>query len=344
MAESLVELAGRINGMSEEERAVLLEMIAHDNTKGGIETFLYSERAAEEIVCPVCGNKHIVKNGKRSDGVQKYKCKEGHHHFVMTTNSILFGTRKDLSTWIKFIDCTLNNEALEESAQKCGIHKNTALAWRHKLFEAVGNISMDKMSGEIEMDETYQDISYKGNHTKNQEFTMPRKAHKRGSDSTTRGLSNDKVCIPCAVTKGGQADGKIVKCGTVSYQGLSALFTTEKIEEKSTFITDECKSYIGLARDLNANLVQIPSGSHTLAGYDIQRVNSFHSEIKRLINYVYRGVSTKHLNGYIAWASFRFKKSKTMQRISLMQLLTAEFFDTIRNILLFPPVPVLTNN
>lgn len=344
MAENLVELAGIINNMTKDERAVLLEMIDHDAANNTLkEAFMSSERMSEKRVCPICGSEHTVKNGKRKDGVQTYRCKDCKHFFVLTTNSILFGTRKDLSTWIKFIDCTLDDNTLEEAAQKCGIHKNTALSWRHKLHEAVSNIQSEKMSGEIEMDETYQDISYKGNHTKNRSFSMPRVPHKRGSESSKRGLSGDKVCIPCAVNENGFVKGKIVKLGTVSYEGLHVLFTPENVAENSVFITDECASYIRLARDLGADLIQIPTNQYELDGYNIQRVNSFHSYFKKQINHIYRGVSTKHLNGYLAWSGFGFMKSKARQRVILLRLLASEFFDTVRNILLYPPVPVLTD-
>ena len=342
MAKDVIELAEEIEKLEPEEKAIIMEIIESGNSwVPDITNFLNNQRMSEKRVCPICGSEHTVKNGKRSDGVQRYHCKECNHYFVMSTNSILFGTRKDLSAWIKFIECSLDNNSLKLTAEKCGIHKNTALNWRHKLQESVSTIQKEKLSGVIEMDEAYQDISYKGNHSNNKDFIMPREPRKRGSESTKRGLSSDKVCIPCAVSENGIAEGKIAKCGAVSYEGLSCVFGKERISELSTIVSDDASSYIRLAEDCRSELIQIPTGQHVLDGYNIQKVNSFHTSLKNLINHVYRGVSTKHLNGYIAWTAFTFKKNRLELKIRLLKLLASEFFDTVRNILLHPIVPVL---
>ena len=59
-------------------------------------------------------------------------------------------------------------------------------------------------------------ISYKENHSKSKFFTMPRKAHKRGHSTHIRGLSKEKVCVPCAVNRNGLSISKITNTGRVS--------------------------------------------------------------------------------------------------------------------------------
>ena len=159
------------------------------------------------------------------------------------------------------------------------------------------------------MDETYPTVSYKGNHSKNKEFTMPREAHKRGSQVSKRGLSNELLCIPCAVDETGNVIGRSIKCGAVSYAGLNALYSKDIITENSTIVTDSCKAYILLASDCKSELIQIAAGEHTNGEYNIQRVNSFHTSFMTLINYKHRGVSSKHVNGYLAWCAFKFKET-----------------------------------
>lgn len=99
-----------------------------------IEEFVTKERFANGRVCPVCGATHVVRNGKRKDGTQKYICKDCGKLFVITTNSIVSGTRKDLNVWIKYVDCMLNGFSVRKTAEECGIHRNTAFAWRHKIL------------------------------------------------------------------------------------------------------------------------------------------------------------------------------------------------------------------
>lgn len=41
-----------------------------------IEDFVAKERFANGRVCPLCGCIHVVRNGHRKDGTQRYVCKE----------------------------------------------------------------------------------------------------------------------------------------------------------------------------------------------------------------------------------------------------------------------------
>lgn len=72
-----------------------------------IEDFVAKERFANGRVCPLCGCIHVVRNGHRKDGTQRYVCKDCGKSFVIATNSIVSGTRKDLSVWEQYIDCMI---------------------------------------------------------------------------------------------------------------------------------------------------------------------------------------------------------------------------------------------
>ena len=343
MPKNLMDLAETIEKLTEEERAVLNILIGNKNkSESSVETLLSGLRFSEKRVCPFCGGTHVVKNGKRADGTQKYICRECGRNPLATSNSLLCGTHKDLTTWLKFIECELNDESLKQTAEKCGIHLNTALEWRHKLHEAVSNSKKEEqLSGVIEMDETYPTVSYKGNHSKNKEFTMPREAHKRGSQVSKRGLSNELLCIPCAVDETGNVIGRSIKCGAVSYAGLNALYSKDIITENSTIVTDSCKAYILLASDCKSELIQIAAGEHTNGEYNIQRVNSFHTSFMTLINYKHRGVSSKHINGYLAWCAFKFKETFVTLKNMIIRSLGDIFFITSKVISGLAILPVL---
>lgn len=135
----------------------------------------------------------MVRNGHRKDGTQRYVCKDCGKSFVIATNSIVSGTRKDLSVWEQYIDCMMNGLSIRKTAVACGIHRNTAFLWRHKILDALQNMADDvTLDGIIEADETFFAISYKGNHSKSKTFAMPRKAHKRGHSTHIRGLSQER--------------------------------------------------------------------------------------------------------------------------------------------------------
>ena len=343
MPNNLMDLAETIEKLTEEERAVLNILIGNKNkSESSVETLLSGLRFSEKRVCPFCGGTHVVKNGKRADGTQKYICRECGRNPLATSNSLLCGTHKDLTTWLKFIECELNDESLKQTAEKCGIHLNTALEWRHKLHEAVSNSKKEEqLSGVIEMDETYPTVSYKGNHSKNKEFTMPREAHKRGSQISKRGLSNELLCIPCAVDETGNVIGRSIKCGAVSYAGLNYLYSKDTITDNSTIVTDSCKAYILLASNCKSELIQIAAGEHTNGDYNIQRVNSFHTSFMTLINRKHRGVSSKHVNGYLAWCAFKFKTKITKLKNKIIRSFGDTFSITTKVIGGLDILPVL---
>ena len=208
-----------------------------------IEDFVAKERFANGRVCPLCGCIHVVRNGHRKDGTQRYVCKDCGKSFVIATNSIVSGTRKDLSVWEQYIDCMMNGLSIRKTAVACGIHRNTAFLWRHKILDALQNMADDvTLDGIIEADETFFAISYKGNHSKSKTFAMPRKAHKRGHSTHIRGLSQEKVCVPCAVNRNGLSISKITNTGRVSTRDLHHIYDG-RIKTNSTLVTDKMNSY-----------------------------------------------------------------------------------------------------
>ena len=239
-----------------------------------IEDFVAKERFANGRVCPLCGCIHVVRNGHRKDGTQRYVCKDCGKSFVIATNSIVSGTRKDLSVWEQYIDCMMNGLSIRKTAVACGIHRNTAFLWRHKILDALQNMADDvTLDGIIEADETFFAISYKGNHSKSKTFAMPRKAHKRGHSTHIRGLSQEKVCV-----------------------------------------TDKMNSYVRFTNANGIDLVQLKTGKAKKGIYNIQHINSYHSQLKRFMR-GFNGVSTKYLNNYLVWNNLvNYAKESDMEK------------------------------
>lgn len=169
-----LDIIGKLTTKDRERlRTMLLSTVSVKSAD--MESFLTDERFSNGKVCPLFGCTHIVRNGHRKDGTQKYMCRDCGKSFVITTNSIVSGTHKDLYTWQKYIDCMMNGFSVRKTASICGIHKDTAFIWRHKVLDALQNMAESvNLDGIIEADETFFAISYKGNHTRSTTFTMPR--------------------------------------------------------------------------------------------------------------------------------------------------------------------------
>lgn len=296
-----------------------------------IEEFVTKERFANGRVCPVCGATHVVRNGQRKDGTQKYICKDCGKSFVITTNSIMSGTRKDLNVWIKYVDCMLNGFSVRKAAEECGIHRNTAFAWRHKILDALQNMANDViLDGIVEADETFFTISYKGNHKKSKKFTMPREPHKRGNSTHVRGLSSEKVCVPCALNRSGMSIAKVSNTGRVSTKDLHEIYDG-RIDPSATLVTDKMNSYVRFSNANGIELVQLKTGKAKKGIYNIQHINSYHSQLKRFMK-SFNGVSTKYLNNYLIWHNFvNYAKESDVEKRAILLSYVLTTLKTDRN-------------
>ena len=153
--------------------------------------------------CRNCGTEgSVIKFGKDKNGKQRYKCKCCNATFTSTSYSVVSHSHCSTDTWMEYIKLLLMGTSLTKSAEICGISVQTAFIWRHKILSVLQKDQNNRvMNGIVEVDDMFISISYKGNHKKSKNFTMPRKAYRRGNDNT--GSVFEKACIMCAVERKG---------------------------------------------------------------------------------------------------------------------------------------------
>lgn len=337
--------------LTNSEKAVIAECLHFDSSSSknvSSESFMVSARFQGNICCVECGSINIIKNGKRKDGVQKYVCKDCHRNFTATSDTVISGSKKTLDTWIKYIECMLDDNTLQECADKCHIHLNTAFLWRHKLLEASlksnENIVLD---GKIEMDETFFRTSYKGNHTKSvHSFVMPRASFKRGHHSKperdkhlkkilrSRGISLEQVCVPCAITSDRQTVAKVCKLGSISSTGLFKAFENH-IAAGSVIISDESRAYPTFSSKVGATLIQIDEDAAPIDGINIKQVDNLHSKMKRMFNHRFCGVATKYLNNYFELLRINLLSRKSREnKLNIILNLLVNFVGATRKFII----------
>lgn len=266
-------------------------------TASTFDAFLASKKA---IVCPHCGSVHILKNGHRN-GRQRFVCKDCRTTFGLTNNTILHQSKKDLAVWTLYINCMMQKLPLRKTAKICRMNLATAFAWRHKVLDALTNMMEGiKLDGVVECDETYELVSFKGNHKNSSTFQMPRPSRKRGGTAEKRGLSQEQVCVTCGVNMGHKSVGRISNLGKPSCKELASVLDGH-VEAGSVMVTDSHKGYCKLADQYGVSHIRIPRKRHVANGFNIQLVNYYHSELKRMIDIRFRGVATKYLNNYVVW-------------------------------------------
>lgn len=120
-------------------------------------------------VCHECGSVHVVKKGKRPDGVQRYICRDCSKSFTLFSGTILEKTNWHWDAWVKTLEMTLNYRSLDKMVTALthdygclGINIKTIWLWRLKLIHALSTFEMPILTGVIQVDETFIRESQKG--------------------------------------------------------------------------------------------------------------------------------------------------------------------------------------
>ena len=92
---------------------------------------------------------------------------------------------------------------------------------------------------------------------------------------------------------------RLTNTGRVSTRDLHHIYDG-RIKTNSTLVTDKMNSYVRFTNANGIDLVQLKTGKAKKGIYNIQHINSYHSQLKRFMR-GFNGVSTKYLNNYLVW-------------------------------------------
>ncbi|MGL4762255.1 MAG: IS1595 family transposase [Sarcina sp.] len=258
--------------------------------------------------CPRCESGSVCRNGKYN-GKQRYLCKSCKKTFTDFTYSPSYNSKKPLDKWITYAKCMVAGYTLQRCAQETEITLATSFYWRHKILDGIKKFLGDgDVEGIVECDDTFFRENFKGKHTENSIFQMPRKSYKRGvksdpnvtaKEKKKRGLSKDQITVMVALDRSGNIISEPIGRGKISASAIGRLFKN-KIDNNAIACTDSCKSFKKFARESDLELVQLPKGKKKLGIYHLQHVNSFHSRLKNWMTR-FNGVATKYLSDYLSW-------------------------------------------
>ncbi len=344
-AESIMELVRQLPIVEREKLHRLLTDMSEGASR--LEEYLTEQRFSGGRVCPICGGAHVRRNGRRKSGAQKFICGDCGKTFSITKNTVFSGTRKSLDVWKGYLDCMSEGLSLDKSAERCGISHRTAFTWRHKILDAIGKgTENDSLTGIVEADETFLPISYKGGKSAFESGAAGRRPRERGGGNHKRGLSDELVCVPCAVDRKGGALSRVAKLGKCSAEAVTKVLGGH-VEREATLCTDEDASYRKFSKKNGNDLVQIKGGKGSVKGiYHIQHLNSYHSKLKSFLA-TFNGVSTKYLNNYLTWnntVEHRGGSLAEKARRLLEKAVAVLFEETCLAVPSRPLLPVLAKN
>lgn len=264
---------------------------------------LNQEATCEEMKCPKCSKSKYIKFG--FNGVnQRYKCICG-KTFSSNYNSLFYYSKLSKEKIISFINYELSNLTLNEISFYLKANIATCFRLRHKLYSICEKyVDKIKLNGTVEIDSAYTNINLKG--TKKEK--MPRKSSKRGNTSYfSGGINSGTICIVVAADENYNYYMRIAGLGSESFEKYKKF---SKVFDNAKLLVSDSKQSIGLfANHIHTAHDPIKASVtrdiyETDKGNNIQMVNEFCKCIKDIIRR-YHGVSTRHLNGYIAFQTVK---------------------------------------
>ena len=258
--------------------------------------YLYQLRFRDGYICPKCGH------GKAwSKGDMLFECAKCGRQTSVIAGTVFQGTRKPLKLWFTAIwwVTTQKNGASAMGLQRVlGLKSyTTAWTWLHKIRTAMVNPNRTKLSGVVEVDETY--IGGEENDGK------------RGRGTKNKSL----VVIAVELLEGKNQLGR-VRMKVVPDASKESLlgFIKGNVELGSTVITDGWSSYASIDESGYGHVV--PKKFEVADEKNLMpHVHMIVSLLKRWLLGTHQGaVQEIHLQAYLDEYVFRFNRRKAASR------------------------------
>jgi len=286
------------------------EFVKRFSTEEQCRDYLFQLRWPDGFECPHCGGREYGIIGDKL-----YWCVKCKYKMSVTSGTIFQDTRSPLKTWftaIWWITTQKYGASAEGLQQILGLSSyETAWTWLHKIRKAMVRSDRSKLTGTVEVDETY----------------IGGEEH---STSTGRGTGN-KVLVAIAVelretgksSKTGLKKPGRVRLSVIADASTESLkpFVIDNIEKGSEVITDGWSSYSFLAKSGYTHTVYVQSKKEADEKI-LPHVHLIISLLKRWLLGTHQGaVSDKHMQAYLEEYTFRFNRRDSAKRGLLFQRL-----------------------
>jgi transposase-like protein len=277
------------------EPTTLQEAVLYFADPANCREYLVARRWPDGVTCPRCGSKKVLFQAKYN----RWQCGSKHdlRQFTAKTGTIFEESPLGLDKWLMamwmVVNCK-NGVSSYEIAKAVGVTQKSAWFMDHRIREALGIASNNKLSGEVEADETFI-----GGKARNMHIA------KRQRRITGTG-GKDKTAVMGILERGGH-----IRTIVVPNRKRAALQTEVRkhVEAGSALYTDALPSYSGLAQEYAHAVVD-----HAVAYVDgrvhTNGLENFWSLLKRSINGTYVSLEPFHLFRYLDEQTFRYNHRK----------------------------------
>ena len=282
----------------EHEPSTLQEAILYFSDAARCRAYVVARRWPEGVTCPRCGSEKVTFLAKYN----RWQCSKRHdkRQFTAKTGTIFEDSPLGLDKWLcamwLVVNCK-NGVSSYEVHRALGVTQKTAWFMDHRIRLALTMGSVEKLSGEVEADETFIGGKARNMH-----------AAKRAHRITGTG-GKDKTAVLGILERGGK-----VRATIVPNRKKRALQpeVRKHVEAGSSLYTDALKSYDGLnefEHGVIDHAVKYVDGKIHTNGME-----NFWSLLKRCINGTYVSVEPFHLFRYLDAQVYRFNSRKLNDR------------------------------
>lgn len=245
-------------------------------------------------VCPRCASKEYRFIKTRS----LWECKGCKKQYSVKVGTIFEDSPVKLDKWLcalwMLVNCK-NGISSYEVGRSLGVTQKTAWFMLHRLRLALHNKSFEnKLSGEVEADETYI-----GGKARNMHYDKQKKVLK--AEGSFR-----KAVVMGMIERKGEVRAKVLNTASAR---LLTHSIREHIEPGSTVYTDQLASYKGVGLDY-AHRVINHAETYVKGNVHTNTIENFWSLLKRGIKGTYVSIEPFHLFRYLDEQTFRFNARK----------------------------------
>lgn len=262
--------------------------------------------------CPYCSSKEFKKNGKNSNNIQTYRCKDCFKYSSSTTGSAIFRIQKK-EKWYQYIELLFSGKyySVRESASIIEVNPNTTFTWRHKILTAI-NLNPKKFNGIVEMDDLHYKFSQKGRRG----LVSP---NKRGNSNKGPGDNNLSVKILASMDRVNSMKLDVVRVGRLKSIDINAVKTQDLLDNQSNILTSDKHASIGsFAKSEEIKHETFLAKNHSKNKiFHVNTLNEVAKRINEMINRKKKGVATKYLQNYTNW----------FKLVELRKYMELDFFD-----------------
>lgn len=282
------------------EPKTLQEAIKYFSDPENCRNFLALRRWPNGVVCPKCGSKNVSFLASRNI----WQCKTRHKkaQFSIKVGTIFEDSPIGLDKWLTamwMIANCKNGVSSWEIHRTIGVTQKTAWFMLHRIRLALQDSSGGKLSGEVEVDETYIGGAARNMHA-NRRNRMMRQAPNFG-----------KTIVMGLLERHGPGKNKRVRTQIIPETSKFTMHTAVKgyVEPGSTLITDEHSSYRGMESIYTHQFIN-HAETYAKGTIHTQGVENFWSLLKRGIRGTYVSVEPFHMFRYLDEQAFRYNNRK----------------------------------